>query len=281
MKRLIGLALCVYVGFGRADEFRLEFSKDIVNFRENQADGLEVPASSPAYRSNPSIVAPLPQAKTESRAPDLEPTGHERISPPEPKRSKQALPRESSSTNDFAPLRVSPQKVMGGMVQAGDRWDSFGQGGQNTDAFAALHDEFKLMVGGDVYSGVVWSYDGVRQFNSWLSDTLSQLTFNDSDSIRISLNDQVIVDLADLGQTDIAGKKIKSVEDSHAAALKTAEYAARYGVNQAMMVANFENQSKFLVVMHYLTLSNFLYSIVSLFTLYYGGKFFRFLIKQR
>jgi hypothetical protein len=128
---------------------------------------------------------------------------------------------------------------------------------------------------------MVWSYDSVKQMDNWLSATFSQLTMIDGGSIFVGLNDQIIANFIAPEQIGMPGRNAKSLEDSHADALKTPEYAARYGVNQALVIANFESQSKFFVVLKYLTLINLLYLILTIVALVYMVKFFRFLIKQR
>ena len=292
MKRFISLAFCCCVfSPGWADEFKLEFSKDIIDAAETQQDGVQSPASSKAVKpSNPILLPATPQAKSEPDSSALDaPDAPEKkqVSSPEPTYTKQpsysSRTDYSRSSDNFAPLRVSPDKVFGGLglpEQFGQA-SKLGQNQQNFDVFDQLHDEFKLMVGDDIYTRMAWSYDSVKELDNWLSATFSQLTHLDGGLVSVGLNDQVIANFTAPDQIGMPGRNAKSLEDSHADALKTPEYAARYGVNQAVISANVESQGKFLVVLKYLTLINLLYTILIIVALVYVGKFFRFLIKQR
>jgi hypothetical protein len=290
MKRFISLAFCCcFFSSGWADEFKLEFSKDIIDAAGTQQDGIETHTSTKAVKpSNPILVSATPQGKSEPEASALDASQKKQVSPPEPIYSKQ--PAHSSRKDDsrpaddnFAPLRVSPDKVFGGVGLPEQFWQANKtvQNQQNLDIFDQLRDEFELMVGDDIYTRMVWSYDSVKEMDNWLSATFSQLTMIDGGSIFVGLNDQIIANFTAPEQIGMPGRNAKSLEDSHADALKTPEYAARYGVNQALVSANFESQSKFFVVLKYLTLINLLYLILTIVALVYMVKFFRFLIKQR
>lgn len=290
MKHFISLALCCcFLSYSRADEFKLEFSKDIIDAAGTQQSGIETPASSKAVKpNNPLLVpgTPIPQSQSE---PALDASEKKQLSPAErinvkgptyPSRTDYAR-----SNDNFAPLRVSPDQVFGGLggllLGQSDQLGSIRQKQQNIDIFDQLHDEFKLMVGDDTYDRVVWTYDSVKELDNWLSASFSHWMQLGSGLISVGLNDQVIADFTAQGEIGRLGRNAKSVEDSHADALKTPEYAARYGVNQVVMGANFESQGKFLIVLEYLTLSNILYLVFSVVAIVYGIKFFRFLIKQR
>lgn len=289
MKRFISLVFCCcFLNPGWADEFKLEFSKDIIDAAGTQKDGIETPASSKVVKPNPILVPATSQGKSEPDASPLDAPEKKQVSPPQPTYTKlpAAVSRTDNSrpSDNFAPLRVSPEKVFGGLGLQTEQADQLGGAGKNQhnlDVFDQLHDEFKLMVGDDMYTRMAWSYDSVKEVDTWLSSTLNQLTQVDGESIFVGLNDQLIANFTAPEQIGLPGRNTKSLEDSHADALKTPEYAARYGVNQALISVNFESQSKFFVVLKYLTLSNFLYLAVSIVALVYGGKFFRFLIKQR
>lgn len=294
MKRFISLALCCCcIGTGWADEFKLEFSKDILDSAGGQQADIEAPASSATLKSNAPVLLPVPvppKTKTEpdspvSAAPDQKP-----VSPTERINFRQsAAPSRGNYSRppaeDFSPLKVPPEKLLGGLglqsEQADQLGNTAGQNQHNPDVFEQLHDEFKLAVGDDLYTQMAWSYDEVKELDNWLSATFSQLTQIDSESIFVGLNDQIIANFTVPEQIGVPGQHVKSVADRHADALKTPEYAARYGVSQAVIQANFENQSKFLLILNYLTLSNLLYLAISVATVVYIGKFFRFLIKLR
>ena len=289
MKRFISLAFCCcFFSSGWAEEFKLEFSKDIIDAAGTQQDGIETHSSSKAVKpGNPILGSGTPQGKSEPEASALDAPEKKQVSPPEPTYSKQqnhsSRKDYSRPADNFAPLRVSPDKVFGGLGLSEQFWQANKtvQNQQNLDVFDQLHDEFELMVGDDIYTRMVWSYDSVKQMDNWLSATFSQLTMIDGGLIFVGLNDQIIANFIAPEQIGMPGRNAKSLEDSHADALKTPEYAARYGVNQALVSANFESQSKFFVVLKYLTLINLLYLILTIVALVYMVKFFRFLIKQR
>lgn len=290
MKYFISLVLCCcFLSYSRADEFKLEFSKDLIDAAGTEQSGIETPASSKAVKPNNPILVPAPPIPQSQTEPPLDASGENQLSPAERINVKQ--PAYSSRTDyarsndNFAPLRMSPDKVFGGLgallPSQSDQLGSVGQKQQNIDVFDQLHDEFKLMVGDDTYDRVAWTYDSVKELDNWLSASFGQWMQFGSGLISVGLNDQVIADFTAQGQIGGLGRNAKSVEDSHADALKTPEYAARYGINQAAISANFENQSKFLIVLEYLTLSNLLYLVLSVIALVYAIKFFRFLIKLR
>ena len=294
MKRFISLALCCCcIGTSWADEFKLEFSKDILDSAGGQQADIEAPASSATLKSNAPVLLPLPvppKTKTEPDSPVSATPDQKPVSPTERINFRQsAVPSRGNYSRppaeDFSPLKVSPEKLLGGLGLQSEQADQLGKAAEkiqnNPDVFEQLHDEFKLMVGDDIYTRVVWSYDDVKALDNWLSATFNQLTQIDGESIFVGLNDQIIANFTAPEQIGLPGQHAKSVEERHADALKTPEYAARYGVNQAVIQANFENQSKFLLILNYLTPSNLLYLAISIGTVVYGGKFFRFLIKLR
>jgi hypothetical protein len=279
MKRFVSLALCTYFSFSWADEFKLEFSRDIIDATQNQRDAFETPASSIAFKSNnPRPTASLPPIESESSSVDLELPEKTQMGSAGYKPALRSSRADSSrSTNQFTPLPVSSGNVFASFTKQSLQNPERTQ--NNLGVYDELHDEFKLMVGDEMYNRMAWSYEGVKQLDSWVSATLTQLS--QGGSVHVGLNDQVIANFTAARQAFIPGQNVKSLEDSHADALKMPEYAARYGIDQATITANFENQSKFLVVLKYLSLSNLGYAILMIVTLVYGGKFFKFLIKQR
>lgn len=286
MMRFITLVLLgCFFSLSRADEFNLNFSKDIIDAaggRQNEFDAL--PLTNPEVQNSPVSPPILKEQPIESKAPpDLDaiekkPESQVVRGKPYVKGVKPTPPEQ-----DFSPVQgasasslLVPNALAKYPVPGFYPADALQMNPNASDPFDQIHDELRLLVGEDVYARMVWTYLDIKQFDNWLYATMEQYTLFAEESLLVGLNDQLMITLG-LSGPNSQHTKVSVRSSGSAAELGAAEAE----IKNAILRADLEAQSRFFTLLKYFTVRNFFYVMLIGLVLTYTGKAFKFLVRQQ
>lgn len=291
---LVMLSACISLSW--ADEFKLSFSQDIVNSADGQPSELDdLPVKKAAEIPSSPLPIPLPAAApVESPAAPKEAVSENEPARPalSEKSASRAYPatvKPAESNNRFLPIQnptltTLPWPGVGNDNSAwGQVWRDNQHAPTGSDAFDQLNEEIRALIGEDMYAEMVWTYQDAKQLESWLVATIDQSGLFARDSLIVGLNDQLMARLTSWGLMESDSHAISSLGriDSQRGMEEDSPAAAKPALDPELMKQTFEGQSSFFRIVKYLTISNFMYAVLTMIMLIYAGKGIRFFVRQR
>ncbi len=294
MRRWLGsIGFIGLLGLAQADEFSLNFSSDIVNSAQSIGNELDaLPLTTPEKQDN-GLLPLLPESKAEEQAlkhSDAEKKAGKtvfRSSPRDAIRQAAKGRTLSAEESEFAPIQKVPaDSFFAQYANDVEPFDSDKQAPSLADAgndmFKQINEDLRTTVGEDMYAKMVWAYRDVKELDNWIYATIDQSGLFAQGSFLMNLNEQLF---AGLTTTDEARGNLEASENSFndwQKGLQTQQAREVKSVlDKEALRANMENQSVFYIYLQYLTPLNFIYFTLVIAALFYGGRFFRFMLSQQ
>lgn len=291
---LILLSACINLSW--ADDFKLSFSQDIINAADRQPnglDGLALPA--PEKQDTPIPIPPSEVKPIEPQEPKADEVERKQEIPPLREHSRLRVHsthvKPVEPLDNFLPIQGESASGFFGQGALNNilAWehDSRHAGGQDqiaVDPFEQLHDEMRLMVGEDMYAKMVWAYLDAKQLDNWIYTTINQSGVFAQNSLIVELNDYLMASLTSLGwaepnEQNFSFERQRASHQGGEQANKVND--DQQALNDVVTTANFEKQSRFLGILKFMTLQNFLFLAIFIMAAMYTGKLFKFLIRQQ
>lgn len=296
MKCLLGsIFLLSLIGLVRAEEFSLSFSADIINSAQPAAGELDALPLTNADIQKTDAVPPISELQATESQPPVEAEADKQLDKPL-YRSRPAEVRRlpgkveaAVARNEYLPIQTVPADSFLAQYQFDKApWPGFYPGddarqqlANGIDPLDQLHDEFRLLVGEDIYAQMVWAYLDVKQLDNWIYATVDQLDLFSQDSLLVGLNDKLLAGLTVKGQSTPGEQASNGFSDWQNGMQNQRASEVKSASDQAVLKAQFESQSKFFEYIQYLTPLNLIYSVLAIIALVYAGRLVNFLVRQQ
>lgn len=295
MKRLISLVfLGVLIGQPQADEFRLNFSSDIINSAQPSKNGQDASSLTNLEKRNNASAPIIRESKFESREVKAGLAEKTADKPAFQSRMRENLrfPQKDgvllAQETEFSPVQKASADSFSAQfgVNTKSYAGFFGNGmqpvhGSGVTIYDQLHQDVRILVDDDLYARMVWAYMDIKELDNWVHAAVDQSGLFSQSAQFLGLNEQLLAGFTVLGHIDASNQRRDAFNDWQKGLQSQQVDEVQSVIKEASLRSDSESQGLFFSYLKYFTPLNVLYLVGGILAVYYSSRFFRFMIRQQ